>query len=139
MPSSRQHKRVTWRIVHTTLVCAHAEEAAHDEEWDVLLELIRKPKDYARILVFTYGGAPNATQRAHLTDILKHRRIPVSVLTPSLLARGAGTALHWFNPLLRVFDPDDVDGALLHIETPRADQHDVLDALAELKAEVSRR
>ncbi len=134
-------KLVAWRIVGVTLVCAHSEDAPSDADWEELLEVIRKlpHPERMRVLVHTYGGAPNSLQRAALSDVLKNMKLPVSVLTPSRLAKGAGTALRWFNPFLRIFDADDVEKALDHIEASPGTRRLLSDTLEDLKREVARR
>jgi hypothetical protein len=133
-------KRVSWRIVGVTLVCAHSEEAPSDAEWDEVMDVMSKlpHPERTRVLVFTYGGAPNSLQRQTLNEIVKNKKLPVAVLTHSLLAKGAGTALRWFNPFFRVFDPEDIDKALDHLDIPAGTRRLVTDTLAELKRDVTR-
>lgn len=141
MKQTRPRTLVCWQVVRATFVCAHADEAPGDDEWTEMKDAIRKGagSELTRILVFTYGGAPNANQRVGLNELLKRLQLPVAVLTPSVLARGAGTALHWFNPLLRVFEADDVDGALTHIGCSSSDRPEIVSTLSSLKAKVGRR
>jgi hypothetical protein len=136
-----ERKRVSWRLIAETLVCCHSDEAPSDDEWDAIMgamKSISRP-ELARILVFTYGGAPNATQRAILSEVLKNMRSPISILTPSILARGAGTALRWFNPHIRIFDPEEVEAALDHIQAPQGARRELVTVLSALKRDVSAR
>jgi hypothetical protein len=132
-----ERKRVSWKILHGTVICVHSQEAPTDRDWEAHLRAVRDEPRVASILVFTYGGAPNATQRAALNDVLQRVRVPIAIMTPSLLARGAGTALRWFNPKMRIFDPEDLEGALDHLALSQPARDEISTALGELKREVA--
>jgi hypothetical protein len=137
MPEARR-RTATWRALGNFLVFVHGTEAPSETEWDELLALFRAVPDITRVrvLVFTLGGAPDARQRARLNQILAETKPPIAVLTPSALARAAGTAISWFNPRLRVFDPDDIERALDHLDAVRADRQALVRAVAELRREM---
>jgi hypothetical protein len=130
-------RRIAWKILHQTILCVHSNEAPSDDDWDAHLKAVKAAPDLQRIVVFTHGGAPNATQRAALNSVLRNVRVPIAILTPSLLARGAGTALRWFNPLMRIFDPDDVERAFDHIGAPNELRRELGLELGALKREVA--
>src|SRR2546430_6777218 len=106
------------RAIGDYVVFVHSHESPDDGEWSRLLEVFRQLPDLRRIrvLVFTYGGAPNARQRALLNDVLKDARPPVAVITPSALARAAGTAIGWFNPRIPTFAPQEVHRAPQYLD-----------------------
>jgi hypothetical protein len=136
---TRTHSgNVAWRAVDDYLVFVHAEHPPEDEEWTEMLALFRKAFDIRRlkVLVYTAGGAPNARQRAQLNQVLEHIRPPVAVVTTSMVARAAGTAIAWFTPTLRVFSPDDSERAFDHIDATELERKLLRRALAELKEEV---
>lgn len=137
MPEARR-RTAGWRSLGNFLVFVHGKEAPSDVEWDELLALFRAVPDItrARVLVFTLGGAPDARQRAKLHQLLGETKPPIAVLTPSALARAAGTAISWFNPRLRVFDPDDVERALDHLDAVRADRQALIHAMGDLRREM---
>jgi hypothetical protein len=119
-------------------VFVHSHESPDDDEWNRLLDVFRQLPDLKRIrvLVFTYGGAPNARQRALLNEVLQNARPPVAVITPSAFARAAGTAISWFIPSIRTFAPEEVDRALDHLDASEADRRRLSEALVELRREV---
>jgi hypothetical protein len=86
-----------------------------------------------RCLVYTAGGAPDASQRKELNAIMAPTRPPVAILTPSALARAIGTAFTWFNPRLRVFAPRDLNAALEHLELSVIERRAATEALSQLQ------
>src|SRR5688572_20883798 len=87
-------KSVVWRVVGNVFVCVHTADAPTDAEWEQVLTGLRAPmQSNGGILVFTEGGAPNARQRARLNEALAGRKLPVSVITPSSIARAVATAI----------------------------------------------
>ena len=138
MMADTRSKNMTWKVVGHILVFVHASEAPSDAEWDEALVLFRAVPDVARIraLVFSSGGAPDARQRARLHTVLGKTKATIAVLTPSALARAAGTAIAWFVPGLRIFDPDDVERALDHLDAARPERPGLTRALAELRREM---
>jgi hypothetical protein len=58
------------------------------------------------------------------------------VLTPSALARAAGTAISWFNPSIKMFDPEALERALDHLDATRAQRDLLARTLGELRREL---
>jgi len=113
------------------IVYVHTAEAPSDVEWDLAMRFFEAADlKYLRVLVYTDGAAPNASQRARLNGLLGSNKLPMAVLTPSVLARAAGTAISWFNPNLRIFGPDDYEAAFKHLGAS-ADERSALRALVE--------
>jgi hypothetical protein len=133
-------RTATYRSVGDYIVFVHSEESPSDGEWTLILGGFREQPDLrrVRVLVFTYCGAPNARQRAELNEILEKVRPPVAIVTPSALARAAGTAIGWFNPHIRLFSPEQMDEALTYLDAGEVDRRRLLSALEELKREVRR-
>lgn len=75
-------------------------------------------------------------QRARMNEVFGKEPPRVSVMTPSKLARAAGAALRWFNPKLRVFNPDEMDAALLHLEVSAEEGAWLTTNLREIKIEM---
>jgi hypothetical protein len=126
------------RRVHNVLVYVHGAAAPSDDEWNSVLALYDEspPAQPLCTLVYTAGAAPNAAQRAQLTAKLGARRVRIAVLTPSPIARAAGTAVHWFRPEVRVFGDNDASDALEHLAVPADVARDVIRVLRELMQEV---
>ena len=133
-----QARSVVARIVGQVFVCAHSPEAPRDDEWDRMLAHYRNAPNYSalRILVHTDGGNPNPAQRSRLIAAFLGRSVPVAVVTLSETARSASVAVRWFQPLLRLFEPTDFEGALTYLEIEGNERLEVRRALVELRAEL---
>ncbi len=120
------------------IVIVHGSLAPSLDEWHRLLGLFRTHQNLSvlRTLVCTEGGAPNAAQRADLGAVLGSVKMPIAVVTESIIARGAGVALSWLNPALRVFGPKDFDGALDHLGATGNDGRTLRTIVDELRREL---
>lgn len=129
------------RFVGSYFVCVHSNLAPTNTEWAEVLRVLRNHPDLGslRILVYTDGGAPNAAQRSDLSSLLANRNIPIAVITTSVIARAAGTALTWLNPGFRVFPPTEFDKALDHLGATGMDKRTLRDSVEELRRELAKR
>ncbi len=123
------------KAVGNYCVFVHTDASPTDEQWNQALQFYRDVADLGalRTLVFTEGAAPNAAQRARLKAVTRGAKMPIAVLTSSAIARGAGVAIGWFNPLFRVFAPDEIDRALDHLDAVGLDRELLKLTLEELK------
>ena len=123
------------KVVGNYCLFVHTDAPPTDEEWSLVLEFYRGVADLGalRTLVFTEGAAPNAAQRARLKTATHGAKIPIAVLTSSTIARGAGIAIGWFNPLFRVFAPDEIERAMDHLDAANGDRELLKRTLGELK------
>lgn len=110
-------KSLAYKIVGNIHLVLHGASTPTDAEWNdytdaVSGELQRglKPAEM-RTLVFSEGEGPSAAQRKRVNDILTGRATPVAIVSSSVMMRGIVTALQWFNPLMKVFAPDQVGDA----------------------------
>ena len=96
------------------VVTVHTEEVPDDDEWAVYVSQADayRPLEDQRVVVVSAGGGPNGKQRMMMVDALNGARVPVAIVTNSWLMRGSGIAVSWFNPSLKVFGPDALDGAI---------------------------
>ncbi len=135
---SNRSKTMATRGVGSCLVFVHTSEAPSDAEWDEVLSHFRTvmKTGTGRALVYTEGAAPNTAQRAKLNALFGSAHPRIAVLTPSPLARAAGTAIRWFNPEVRIFGPDEIERALDHLEVSRAERAALTETLAALRAEL---
>jgi len=126
------------RKVGNTMVYVHAEASPTDAEWEAGLTFFKDAPDVSRCsaLVYTHGGAPNASQRARLNAVLGSSKVRIGVLTASAAARAAGVAVRWFNPELSIFGPEDVEAALDHIRAPLEQRGELKRTLSDLKKEL---
>lgn len=129
---------LAWTLVGDYLVFVHTAVAPTDDEWKELLTKLRVARDKrrVRVLVYTQGGAPNARQRALLNQAVEHVQPPIAVVTHSNTARAAGTAIGWFNPRIKVFDPSEQERAFDHLDANSAERKLLSLALRELRAEI---
>ena len=120
------------------MVFVHSEQAPSNAEWSALMDAFRNATNLRRIrvLVFTYGGAPNARQRAELNEVLRDVRPPVAIVTPSTLARAVCTALSWFQPRLRGFSPEEIESAFDYLDANEDDRRVLSKMLREMRLEL---
>lgn len=111
------------------IVTAHNSRELSNEEWEAnYLRYVRDMKSRGKLneganLVFADGKGPNSVQRAAGNAIFgkdKEYTFRVSVITASLMVRGAVTAISWFNPLIRAFSPNDWMRAYHHVRVTEA-------------------
>jgi hypothetical protein len=129
---------VTCRTCGNYVVVVHNALPPISSEWNHMIEVYKghPSPDVLRCLVFTEGGSPTAAQRADLTSALPNRKMMVSVVTQSVLARAAGTAIAWLVPGLRIFSPNDFEKALDHIGAVGVDRRILRDAVDQLRREL---
>lgn len=121
------------------MVVLHSGHAPTDEEWSALLAAFASCElPSLRVLVFTYGGAPNARQRASINDVLAGHAPKIAIMTPSALARAVGTAMTWFNPNLSLFGADQLTDVMAHLGAPEHDRPRLKLVLGELERELQR-
>jgi len=92
------------------VVSVHTKKDPTREEWETLLVALkeaeaRKAGDLSRVLTLILGdgGSPDTLMRDALSRLLKGRPLKMAVVTDSVVARGAVTAIGWFNPQVRAF------------------------------------
>lgn len=126
-------------IVESVAVLVHADVDPADAEWTRYVERLGDA-DCSGILVLSDGASPSAAQRRQLVDRLEAngRRIntQTAVLTGSLISRGVVTALSWFAPQIRAFEPSRLDEALGYLEVEPRHWDRVLGCALRLRAEL---
>ena len=140
-------KNAAYALLHDVVLAVHNVRNPNREEWDTYLEMMSSLReafggDCARFrqLIFTDGGAPNATQRKAVADIARGLKnidkIKVVLVSRSVVARGIVTAFRWLGFPLRAFAPDELDEAFAFLAVSRAEAVDLCDAALELCATV---
>jgi hypothetical protein len=92
------------------------------EDWDCFLDhtaaAMAEHHGWCRVIVFTAGGKPDATQRARAFERgwSQSRRSPVAVISDDRLVRGVITVFAWFGLDIRAVRPSRLDEAFLHLE-----------------------
>ena len=135
------YRSLAMRSWSSYVVFVHGSLAPSQVEWNQVLDLYRGHPNLAsaKTLVFTEGGAPSAPQRAELSSVLGKIPMRTAVMTSSIIARTAGTALTWLNPGFRVFSATDFDGALEHLLASPGDRRTLRDLVDELRRELAGR
>src|SRR6187549_3930834 len=97
-------RTMNWRRMGRMVVTVHTAAEPSDVDWDGYMAQVDAflPLSDQRILVVSAGGGPNSKQRKMMVDALAGARVPVAIITNSMLMRGAGVAVSWFNPSLKV-------------------------------------
>lgn len=131
-------KNVAFKIMGTWLLSAYGEDSPTKDEAAECLNILKTlDLNKLRILIYSKGGAPSAAQRKDMNEVVKGHEIPVAVLTSSKVARGAVTALSWFNSNMKAFAPEAERDAFHYLQIP-PEQHDLFSLeLKKLIAEVS--
>jgi hypothetical protein len=88
-----------------------------DADWATWLAFAAKgTSDQPRVVVFTEGGGPSASQRARLKEVFRERRnARVAVMVDSIVARGIATALGWMYGNFTAFPANDFGAALRYL------------------------
>lgn len=126
---------MNWRRMARLVVTVHTAEVPSDEDWAAYMSQVDAylPLEDQRVLVISAGGGPNGKQRKMMIDALNGARVPVAIITNSLLMRGAGIAVSWFNPSLKVLGPGDLDAAVEYLGLTTWERVESARALKELE------
>jgi hypothetical protein len=111
--------RLTVAVIEDVNIAVHGVDSPDATDWEAYMKSNRKIYERfsgIRGLVYTLGGNPSTAQRSELNKLNEGKNPRVSVMVESRLARGAVTAISWFNPGIRAFALDQLDDALAHLE-----------------------
>lgn len=124
-----------WRRMGRLTVTVHTASVPADDEWAAYIAQVRDhlPLETQRGLVVSAGGSPNGAQRKMMIEQLDGAKVPIAILTNSLLMRSAATAVSWFNPQLKVFGPDDLERALSYLDLTSWERSETLRTVAEFQ------
>lgn len=128
--------RLTIALVDDVHIAVHGRDNPDAQDWDAYLKTthtLRSRHENVRALVYTLGGNPSSAQRSALNKVNEGFLAQVSVMLESRLARGAVTALSWFNPRIKAFALGQVDDALAHLALSGTQASRVKEALEALK------
>lgn len=127
----------------TILLALHTSDPPSDEEWGGYLDMLRRSGeavqwDLSRLasLVVTDGGAPATAQRTPMNNLLAQGKRPPrsAVVTGSVAVRSLSRAMVLFNPMYKVFSPEQLPAALSFLGLVSW-QRDLIAALRRLEAE----
>lgn len=132
--------RFACQALDDIVVGVHTSEAPTDPDWAAWLDATRRGLEIngsVRVLVYSLGGGPTSKQRSEVNELFKDRPQRVAVMLNSRFARGAVTALSWFNPQIRAFDVEQFDDACDHLAITPSRRELVRAAMTEMKAKLS--
>lgn len=105
-------------------VCFHNAQAPSDAEWGAYVEDMAKCADNFNVmLVFSLGGGPSGPQRRSVAALWQVRgRMPkIALVTPSAIARAAGTTLNWvLRQPIKSFTPKELETSLAYLDLNEA-------------------
>jgi hypothetical protein len=111
------------RLRGNLVVMAHGPNPPADDEWAAMLEQVGPLQmDRVKVLVCSFGGAPNTLQRGSLRDVMGEAKPHIALLTTSVMARAAGVAIAWFQPHFKALAIDNLEAAYEHLQVPAADR-----------------
>jgi hypothetical protein len=125
------------------LIAVHNDQPPSDAEWNAYMALLRAFSDELRgdalkihSLVITDGGAPDASQRNQLREVLGGKTITASIVSDSLVVRSIIGFLSIFIGGGKVFAPADWKGACLRVLNSYEVPTELVTLLSALSAQV---
>jgi hypothetical protein len=125
-----------WVMHDSLVIVVQRTDSPPTTNWRPFIEHLQRSR-VRRFLLFMLGNARlSATQRSDLVAHFKAHAQRVAVIAESDASRGTATALGWFFPDLKVFAPDELEGALASLALRHDEmawvRHQLLDLLSEL-------
>jgi hypothetical protein len=132
-------KTMAWRTLGRVGVTVHGPETPRTSEWLRYLNELRAIPRRAdtRVVVYSFGGGPDGTQRQELAAAVGRDPAPVAIITRSRIMRAISTLCALFNPKLRVFSPDQEDAAFNFLELSAEERKMVRLVAGELEREIA--
>jgi hypothetical protein len=109
--------------VGDVIVLVHGAHNPSDSDWNAYIEYGRAAlfgsKPPIGLLVTTFGGSPNASQRRAVLAAVGSKIVPACVCTDSVVARGVITAFSWITTSgMHALPLNDLDAALRLLKVP---------------------
>lgn len=130
-------RRMATRRVGSLLLLYQGPDTPADSEWDECLSLLRPIVASGRVLVITHGGAPNAAQRARLSELTKKHPIVAAVMSDNIPVRFVVSCVALFMSRIRSFASRDTEGAYRHLALDAGEREMVQSHLAEMRTQVT--
>ena len=128
---------MTWRKDGRLWVALHAAANPTSLEWSRFVNDTRMalPGPTGRVLIISYGGSPDSTQRKELADVVR-QPVPTAVMTSSFFMRSIGPAFQFFNPQMKIVGINDDDAAFQFLQLDSEEQDKVRWVRRELESEL---
>lgn len=132
---ARLRTTMDWRRRGRLVVTVHTSSNPSDRDWTEYMSGFADylPLEDQRIFVVSEGGGPDSAQRRNLTNALAGAIVPVAILTNSWRMRGAGVAVSWFNPSIKIMAQGAMDQAFEHLELTAAERLECRAIVRELQ------
>jgi hypothetical protein len=126
-----------WAFCGRLVVLRHTRKNPSDAEWDpYIAAFVLHQQRFAHrtaTLVWTDGGGPTPAQRARINAAVNlESGVSVAVVSTSMAVRFIVSSMALFNRGIRAFSPDELDGALSHLDATPDERADVRRALQTL-------
>jgi hypothetical protein len=139
---AEERTQMVWAFLEEIALVVHGAGTPTASEWRRWAEAgaSRRPRG---VLVYSFGGGPSSAQRTEIVALMgKLRYVPTTVMvTSSVVARGAITAMSWFVPpakRAKIFAPRELEDAFAELGLPEAARRRVYERLTELANAVDR-
>jgi hypothetical protein len=131
-------KNLVFQNMGSLLIAVYNENQPTDDDHRKATAVFRTlDLEKVRFLGVTRGGAPTASQRKDLTDILNGRELLAAIVTDARLVRGVVSALSWFNQRVRAFSMSEMDEAFKYLSIVPRDFEHVRSTVKRLEGEVA--
>ncbi|MET0592793.1 MAG: hypothetical protein ABW133_08850 [Polyangiaceae bacterium] len=134
--------QMVWAFLEEIALVVNGAHTPTASEWRRWIEAggSRRPRG---VFVYSFGGGPSSAQRTETVALMeKLRYVPTTVMvTSSVVARGAITAMSWFVPpakRAKVFAPAEIEDAFAELGLPEAARRRIYERLTELADTVDR-
>jgi hypothetical protein len=112
-------KTLAVSVIDRLIIAAVGPLDPSDKDWQGFLDVIRAQGiERTMLLVYSAGGALNATRRQEFTALLAGHHVPVAVLSNSVSFRTSIYMLSLFNRKIQGFPSSALADALAYLEIP---------------------
>jgi hypothetical protein len=130
----RINASAAWTFRHSLVFVAHPAGRLFDTDFDEFMNDVRAQSRLSGAVILASDTPLTPLQRAQLQKWFEEQpRARASVITTSVLARGAVTALNWFGVPMCAFKPNDLDGAFEFVQLSVEHREQAKKLLGELQ------
>jgi hypothetical protein len=124
------------RLGDVLVLCSTGKQPPPHADFEVWMQQLARV-DFDKLIIYSDGGSPSATQRSRITTYLKNsgRTIHVALMTDSVIARGLLTAIEWVvnSGTMKPFPLTELNAALAWLQIEHAHPR-IAAAVAKLRA-----
>lgn len=132
---------LAFTAIGNVAILFETEESHPDAEWEAWIAFITtRMHHYPDLCMLGYslGGTPSPIQRKRSLDVMPRKDLKCSVMSNSILVRGATTVYGWFGVSIRAFKLSEFESALLYLGIP-VEKHNLFrEAIDALRHETER-